>query len=93
VGGINFSQNGKYAAYTIQKSGSDWQEGYIMDVNTKKLLSDKLSWLKFTGLSWRGDEGFYYSRFPEPKGEDQLKGKNTNQQVYYHIVGTDQIGR
>jgi prolyl oligopeptidase len=90
LGGINFSLNGKYAAYTIQKSGSDWQEGYIMDVGTTKLLSDKLTWLKFTGFSWKGDEGFYYSRFPEPKGEDQLKGKNTNQQVYYHKVGTEQ---
>ncbi len=90
LGGINFSLNGKYAAYTIQKSGSDWQEGYIMDVATKKLLSDKLTWLKFTGFSWKGDEGFYYSRFPEPTGEDQLKGKNTNQQVYYHKVGTEQ---
>ena len=90
LGGINFSLNGKYAAYTIQKSGSDWQEGYIMDVGTTKLLRDKLTWLKFTGFSWKGDEGFYYSRFPEPKGEDQLKGKNTNQQVYYHKVGTEQ---
>ena len=90
LGGINFSLHGKYAAYTIQKSGSDWQEGYVMDVATKKLLSDKLTWLKFTGFSWKGDEGFYYSRFPEPTGEDQLKGKNTNQQVYYHKVGTEQ---
>jgi len=90
LGGINFSLNGRYAAYTIQKSGSDWQEGYIMDVATKKLLGDKLAWLKFTAFSWKGDEGFYYSRFPEPKDEDQLKGKNTNQQVYYHKVGTAQ---
>ena len=91
LGGINFSLNGRYAAYTIQKSGSDWQEGYIMDVATKKLIGDRLTWLKFTGFSWKGDEGFYYSRFPEPKGEDQLKGKNTNQQVYYHKVGTAQL--
>ena len=90
LGGINFSLHGKYAAYTIQKSGSDWQEGYVMDVATKKLLSDKLTWLKFTGFSWKGDEGFYYSRFPAPTGEDQLKGKNTNHQVYYHKVGTEQ---
>ena len=91
LGGINFSLNGRYAAYTIQKSGSDWQEGYIMDVATKKLIGDRLTWLKFTGFSWKGDEGFYYSRFPEPKDEDQLKGKNTNQQVYYHKVGTAQL--
>ena len=90
LGGINFSLNGKYMAYTLQKSGSDWQEGYVMDVVTKKQLSDKLDWLKFTGFSWKGDEGFYYSRFPEPKESEALKGKNINQQVYYHKLGTSQ---
>jgi prolyl oligopeptidase len=90
LGGVNFSLNGKYAAYTVQKSGSDWQEGYVMDVTTKKQLSEKLDWLKFTGFSWKGDEGFYYSRYPEPKEGDALKGKNINQQVYYHKIGTDQ---
>ncbi len=90
LGGINFSLNGKYMAYTIQKSGSDWQEGYIMNVATKKLLSDKMDWLKFTGFSWKGDEGFYYSRYPEPKEGDALKGKNVNQQVFYHKAGTSQ---
>ncbi|HMG67183.1 MAG TPA: prolyl oligopeptidase family serine peptidase, partial [Chitinophagaceae bacterium] len=90
LGGINFSRDGKFAAYTIQKSGSDWEEGYVMDVATKKLLTDKLNWLKFTGFSWKGDEGFYYSRYPEPKDSDALKGKNINQQVYYHKIGTSQ---
>ena len=90
LGGINFSLNGKYMAYTIQKSGSDWQEGYIMNVATKKLLSDKMDWLKFTGFSWKGDEGFYYSRYPKPEEGDALKGKNVNQQVYYHKAGTSQ---
>ncbi len=90
LGGISFSLNGKYAAYTLQKSGSDWQEGYIIDVATKKLLNDKLDWLKFTGFSWKGDEGFYYSRYPEPQEGDSLKGKNINQQVYFHKVGTSQ---
>lgn len=87
---INFSLHGKYAAYTVQKSGSDWEEGYVMDVATKKLLSDKLEWLKFTGFSWKGDEGFYYSRYPAPKEEDALKEKNVNPQVYYHKLGASQ---
>ena len=90
LGAINFSQNGKYVAYALQKSGSDWEEGYVMDVATKKLLSDKLNWLKFTGFSWKGDEGFYYSRYPEPKEGDSLKGKNINQQVYFHKIGNPQ---
>jgi prolyl oligopeptidase len=92
LGGINFSLNGKYAAYTLQKSGSDWEEGFVMDVASMKPLSDKLEWLKFTGFSWKGDEGFYYSRYPEPKEGDTLKGKNINQQVFYHKIGTPQSG-
>ena len=90
LGGISFSLNGKYMAYTVQKSGSDWQEGYVMDAATRKLLSDRLDWLKFTGFSWKGEQGFYYSRYPEPKESDALKGKNVNQQVYYHKLGTKQ---
>jgi prolyl oligopeptidase len=90
LGSVSFSLNGKYTAYTIQKSGSDWQECYVIDVATKKQLSDKLNWLKFTGFNWKGDEGFYYSRYPEPKEGDALKGKNVNQQVYYHKLGTAQ---
>jgi prolyl oligopeptidase len=88
LGSINFSLNGKYMAYTVQKSGSDWQEGYVMDVATKKQLSDKLDWLKFTGFSWKSDDGFYYSRYPTPEEGNALKGKNINQQVYYHKIGT-----
>ncbi|HEY2720441.1 MAG TPA: S9 family peptidase, partial [Chitinophagaceae bacterium] len=52
LGTLSLSLNGKYAAYSLQKSGSDWEEGYIMDVATKKPLTDKLEWLKFTGFSW-----------------------------------------
>jgi prolyl oligopeptidase len=77
-------------AYTVQKSGSDWQEGYVMDVSTKKQLSDKLDWLKFTGFTWKSDDGFYYSRYPEPEEGNTLKGKNINQQVYYHKIGEPQ---
>jgi len=61
-----------------------------MDVATKKQLNDKLDWLKFTGFSWKGDEGFYYSRYPKPEEGNALKGKNVNQQVYYHKLGTSQ---
>lgn len=87
---MNFSKEAKYMAYSISQSGSDWQTGFIMDVATKEKLDDQLHWLKFTGFSWKGDEGFYYSRYPEPKEEDKLKGVNATQQVYFHKVGTPQ---
>jgi prolyl oligopeptidase len=90
VGGLNFSLNSKYAAYTISQSGSDWQVGYIIDVATNTRLEEKMDWLKFTGFSWKGDEGFYYTRYPEPQKGEQLKGKNVLPQVYYHKIGTAQ---
>lgn len=86
----SFSKNSKYLAYSVSQSGSDWQTGYLMDVATKKKLGDELSWLKFTGFSWKGDEGFYYTRYPEPKEGDQLKGKNESPAIYYHKLGTPQ---
>ena len=90
LGSIRFNKSGKYMAYSIQRAGSDWQEGYVMDVKTKEVLKDKLEYLKFTGFSWKGDEGFYYSRYPAPKEGDNLKGKNLYQAVYFHKLGTSQ---
>ena len=90
LAGMNFSLNSKYAAYSVSQSGSDWRVGYIIDVSTNTKLPEKIDWLKFTGFSWKGDEGFYYTRYPEPQKGEQLKGKNVLPQVYYHKVGTVQ---
>lgn len=90
LGAMSFSKDGKYLAYAIQRAGSDWVEAYVMNAETKKSVGDSLKWLKFTGFSWKGDEGFYYSRYPEPSAEDRLKGKNLYQAVYFHKVGTPQ---
>lgn len=89
LGTVTFSKDGKYAAYLVAKAGSDWQEGFVMDVATKKLLTDKLDWIKFSGLSWRGD-GFYYSRYDAPDEKSKLSKKNEFHKVYFHKVGTSQ---
>lgn len=88
LAGINFSKNSKYLVYSVSQSGSDWQTGYIMDVKTKEKTGEQLNWLKFTGFSWKGDDGFYYSRYPEPKEGDQLKGKMNRQK--YIIINLEQ---
>ncbi|HEX7904789.1 MAG TPA: prolyl oligopeptidase family serine peptidase [Chitinophagaceae bacterium] len=90
LAGWSFSRNSKYLAYSVSQSGSDWQTGYLMDVKTKKKIGEELKWLKFTGFSWKGDDGFYYSRYPAPKEGENLKGKNESPQVYYHKLGTQQ---
>ena len=87
---INFSQHSRYCAYTVNKAGSDWSEGFIMDVATKQLLKEKIEWIKFSGLSWKGDEGFYYSRYPKPDEKMALSGQNQYHRVYYHKLGTPQ---
>lgn len=89
LGSVSFSKDGKYVAYLVAKAGSDWQEGFVMDVETKQLLSDKLDWIKFSGLSWK-DDGFHYSRYDAPSEENKLSKKNEFHKVYYHKVGTPQ---
>jgi prolyl oligopeptidase len=90
LGSTGYSQSNKYMAYQLAQSGSDWQEIYIKEVATGKLLSDKVEWVKFSGIGWKGDEGFYYSRYPEPDSKSKLSRQNQFHQVYYHKVGTPQ---
>jgi prolyl oligopeptidase len=89
LGGLSFNRDGKYCAYSISKGGSDWREIFVIDVENNKKLDDHLQWVKFSGMSWLGD-GFYYSRYPEPAGDDMLKAKNLNQMIYFHKAGTPQ---
>ncbi|HRX29264.1 MAG TPA: prolyl oligopeptidase family serine peptidase [Saprospiraceae bacterium] len=89
LGGMEFNNDGKYLAYAISEGGSDWRKVFVMDVNTKELLNDKLEWVKFSSLAWRQD-GFYYSRYPQPKGGDELSSKNEFHSLYYHKLGTSQ---
>lgn len=89
LGGIYFSNNGKYMAYTISRSGSDWQEIYVMDLADGKLLDDRILWAKVTGASWQGD-GFYYSAYDAPAGGKEFSNVNENHKIYYHTLGEPQ---
>lgn len=84
---VDFSKDGRYMAYTISRSGSDWNEIYVKDMKEGKMLNDHIVWAKFTNASWQGD-GFYYSAYDAPKSE--LSSKNEYQKVYYHKLGTPQ---
>ncbi len=89
LGAFALSKDGKYAAYGISRGGSDWQEYHVMEVASRKVLSDTLSWVKVSGIAWQGD-GFYYSRYPAPVKGHELSTKNENHQVFFHKVGTPQ---
>jgi len=76
LGGFSLSKTGKYVAYGISEGGSDWRDYYVLDVATKKPLTEHLQFIKFSGASWRGDEGFYYNRYPEPENGKKMTTKN-----------------
>lgn len=85
--GVSFSNNGKYMAYTVSRSGSDWSEIYVMEVATGKLLDDHTLWAKFSNASWQGD-GFYYSAYDAPVKGKEFSNVNENHKIYYHKLGT-----
>jgi prolyl oligopeptidase len=89
LGVFNVSEDGRYAAYGISVGGSDWQEGHVIEIATRKVLTDDLKWIKFTGFGWAGN-GIFYSRFDAPEPGHELSSKNEFQKVYYHVLGTEQ---
>ena len=87
--GLYFSHNGKYAAYTISRSGSDWEEIFVIDLKTGQLTEDHIEWAKFTGAAWKGD-GFYYSAYDAPVKGKEYSNVNSGHKIYYHKIGTPQ---
>ncbi len=89
--GYAASEDGRYLAYGTSAAGSDWEEWHVRDIQTGTDASDVLKWVKFSGASWTIDgNGFFYSRYDEPKGEASLRSVNYFQKLYYHRVGGPQ---
>ncbi len=89
LGGTAFTKSGKLFAYALSVAGSDWRDIYVMDAETKALLTDKVLDAKFTGIAWKGEEGFYYSTYDKPGGS-KLSALTNNHKLYYHALGTPQ---
>ena len=86
---LTFSDDGSLAAYSISEGGSDWRKIIVIDAETKEQLEDPLVDIKFSGISWGGNEGFYYSSYDKPEGSE-LSAKTDQHKLYYHELGTDQ---
>ena len=89
LSGMNFSEDGKTLAYSISEGGSDWRKVIIIDAETKEVKEDTLINVKFSGISWKGNEGFYYSSYDKPEGSE-LSAKTDQHKLYYHQLGTPQ---
>jgi len=89
IGLSGFSKDNRYVAFSRSESGSDWRELRVMEVESKKELSDRLRWLKFSRASWLGN-GFYYSGYDKPEKGQELTAKNKFQKIFYHKLGDPQ---
>lgn len=91
LSGIAISRDGRYLAYGLSRSGSDWQEWKVRDIETGEDLPDHLRWIKFSGASWTPDgQGFFYSCYDEPPPGREYESANYFQKLYYHRLGTPQ---
>ncbi|HEX5051588.1 MAG TPA: prolyl oligopeptidase family serine peptidase [Planctomycetota bacterium] len=91
LAGFEPTDDGKLVAYATSASGSDWQEWHVLDVATGQALPDRLQWAKFTRAAWtHSGDGFFYQRYPAPKQGEVFEAANTNPQLCYHKVGTEQ---
>ncbi len=89
LAGTSFTKDGSLIAYQVSEGGSDWRKAIIMNTATKEILGDTLKDIKFSGLAWKGTEGFYYSSYDKPKGSE-LSSMTQAHKLYYHKLGTAQ---
>jgi prolyl oligopeptidase len=89
LAGLNFSKDGSLATYRISRGGADWTDAIVIKTADKSLVEDTLRNIKFSGIAWKGNEGFYYSTYDKPKGS-QLSEKTQFHKLYYHKLGTKQ---
>ena len=87
---VSFTEDGSLLAYAISESGSDWRKILVMDAGSQKIVEDTLKDVKFSGISWKGSEGFYYSSYDKPEEGSALSGVNMNHKLFYHALGTPQ---
>ncbi|MGN6179055.1 MAG: prolyl oligopeptidase family serine peptidase [Mucilaginibacter sp.] len=88
--GIDFTKDGSMAAYQISEGGSDWRKVIVINTADKKIIGDTLTDIKFSGIAWHGNDGFYYSSYDKPKEGSQLSGMTQHHKLYYHKLGTPQ---
>ena len=89
LGEVSFTKDGSLAAYSVSEGGSDWRTIYVIDTKTKKQVGNPVREVKFTGMAWKGNEGFFYSTYDKPEGS-LMSAKTDQHKLYYHKLGSDQ---
>ena len=89
LSGISFSNDASLVAYSISEAGEDWRKVVVMNTKTKEVVGDTINNVKFSAISWKSNEGFYYSSYEAPEGS-KLSSKTDQHMLYYHKLGTKQ---
>ena len=89
LAGVSFSKDASLVAYSISEGGADWRKVIVMNTETKELVGDTINNVKFSAISWKSNEGFYYSSYESPEGS-KLSSKTDQHMLYYHKLGTRQ---
>ena len=87
---IHFSKDGHRAAYLVSEGGADWRTVHVINTEEPNHILETLHHIKFSGISWNGNQGFFYSRYPLPEKDSALSGKTSRHQLFYHQLGTTQ---
>ena len=90
LAGVHFTKDGSLLAIQISEGGSDWRKVIVMDAETKAEIGDTMVDIKFSGISWKGNEGFYYSSYDKPKNSSELSAMTNQHKLYYHTLGQKQ---
>lgn len=90
LAGVDFNKEGSLLAYQISEGGSDWRKVIVLNAETKQVIEDTLKDVKFSGIAWNGNDGFYYSSYDKPKDASELSAMTNQHKLYYHKLGTKQ---
>lgn len=90
LAGLSFSKDGSLVAYQISEGGSDWRKVIVLNTSDKSIVGETLIDVKFSGLAWHGNDGFYYSSYDKPKDASALSAMTDQHKVYYHKLNTAQ---
>src|SRR5690606_36444669 len=90
LAGISFSKDGSLVAYKLSEGGSEWSKVVVLTTADKSIVGDTLVDVKFSGLAWQGNEGFYYSSYDKPKAGSALSAMTDQPKLYFHQLNTPQ---
>jgi prolyl oligopeptidase len=92
LGSFTVSPDGKYFAYGINESGSDWTTFRLLDIATGTPVDDVVGQAKFCEATWLPDSSAYlYLHYPASGRSEGTETKTlTGGRLMLHQVGTPQ---